>query len=157
ARHCPRHSGTFRRHQYAGGRPGHQGWRFDQRARPARRRHTALAGARMTPATDGPEQDVDDLQFILFKTAELMPPGDPGAADVRSNLTRLVAAQRGLRDALASNVLHINPMLLGMEDTYQQQIASVRVFVEVDLAPGHHQQLSELEPGASTYAQLRAI
>jgi hypothetical protein len=111
----------------------------------------------MGPAAVHPEQDVDNLRFILVKTAQLLPETDPSSADVRTHLLRLDTACRCLRDTVAADVLHMNPMLLGMEDTYQQQIASVRVFVDVELAPRHHAQLRQLEPDASLYPDLLAI
>jgi hypothetical protein len=111
----------------------------------------------MSPAVVHPEQDVDDLRFILVKTAQLLTENDPSSADVRTHLLRLDTACRCLRDTVAADHLHMNPMLLGMEDTYQQQIASVRVFVDVELAPLHHAQLREMAPDASLYPELLAI
>jgi hypothetical protein len=111
----------------------------------------------MSHATVRLEPDVDDLRFILVKTAQLFSENDPSSADVRAYLLQLDTACRCLRDTAAADAFHMNPMLLGMEDKYQQQIAGVRVFVEVELAPHHHARLRSLSPDESLYPELLAI
>lgn len=124
----------------------------------------------MSPSVPRFESDAGELEALLVKSATLL--RDDEAAQVnadateqlnswsrriRANLTILGTAVQGLRAAAANDPFRMNPMQLGMEDTYQRQIADVRVFVQLELAPHLHEVLQGLAPDRAVRSELAEL